>query len=84
VNEQLDGIPEFLFYQEFQSLYLYMRLSYIQVPGNGKMAIDMQEAAVFYHPQVVQVHPVFAAAVIKHFYKTLEQLDIGFIHDAGQ
>src|SRR2546423_7836066 len=55
----------------------------IQVPWNRKMAINMKNAAIFDHTQVVQVDPVDSSVLIQVAYYIIQQVNIRLIHNAG-
>ena len=55
-----------LFYKAAQFFYFLMRFYYIQLPGHGKVAVDMVLTAILYHPQVVQVYPVGATVGVQY------------------
>ena len=50
--------------QTTQVLYLSMRFLYIQVPGNGKVAVTMKPVAVFNEPHIMEVYPILPAVLI--------------------
>jgi hypothetical protein len=60
-----------------------MRFLYIEIPGNGQVAVDVEQAAVLDDPEVVQVDPVLAAMYVDIADQILKELEVGFVHDAG-
>ena len=58
MHKQFQRIIKFFPDQRIQCINFFMGFVHVQVPGNGKMAIHMQAAAVFYYTQIVHVNPV--------------------------
>ena len=66
-----------------EQVYFGVGFVYIEVPWNGEVAINMHLIAVFDDAQVVQVNPVWLAFFVEQRYHLLQQIGVGFIHNAG-
>jgi len=83
VYKEFNGLAKLLADQGRQRIDLHMRLHEIQIPGQGKMTIHMQNVPILDHPEIVQVDPILAPVDIQIRHHALEQFHIRLVHDAG-
>ena len=83
MNKEFDGGSEFFFDQRSQRVHFGMRLPYIQVPGIGHVAVNVQDITKFDHPQVVDINPVGLAVAVQQADHPDQYLVVCFVHNAG-
>ena len=64
MDEKFDRLSKFIRDQLLQPVNFKMGFTDIQVPGDRKMTINMQDASKFYDSQVVNVYPVRMTVLI--------------------
>ena len=60
-----------------------LHIARIEIPRNGHMAIDVKNASVFDHPDIVKVDPVVTAVFFKNRNDIFQKFGIGLVHDTG-
>src|SRR5580765_6447532 len=83
MNEEFYRLSKLIFDETDELINFMMGFIYIQVPGNSKMAIDMQYASIFDYTQIVQVDPIHSPMLIHMANHFFQQINIRFIHNAS-
>jgi len=83
MDKEFNSLTELFADKRCQHVDLCMGFHQVEVPGQGKMAIDVEEASIFDHTQVVQVDPVLPSVVIEIGHHVAQELHIRLVHDAG-
>lgn len=83
VDKEFHGLAKLLADESGQRIDLHMRLDEIEIPGQGKMTIHVQDVPILDHPEIVQVHPIIPPVGIEIRHHALQQLHIRLVHDAG-
>jgi hypothetical protein len=65
MHKQFNGVSEIFPDEVGKLIDLFMSLVNVEIPRHSEMTVDMQRAAIFDDPDIVDVHPIFTAVIVK-------------------
>jgi len=82
-TKEFHGLRKAAFHEVCKRIHFVVRLEDVEIPGHRKMAVDVEEAAIFDDAKIMEIDPVLAAMFVDIADHFLQELQVGLVHDAG-